>query len=364
MSICSENIQLADIDNELTRLRDIQKEKNQINANLFTLIIYAHNDDRIGDLRHIVQSIIEKFPCRVLMIEVGSDPAHDYVRVKVSNAVTTTGDITVACDQITIEVGVKQLQRVPFIILPHILPDLPVHLLWGEDPTMESEILPKLEKFATRLIYNSDCMRQLKPFSEKMLKEISTLPIEFMDMNWALIAGWRDVLNQVFDLPEHLQGLRNAQALHIFYNAQESQFTKHPEIQAVYLQAWLAACLGWKSVTQSYSKELLALVYNHSDRNITVQLHPKQNNKLPTGSILSVEISSIDGAQYLLTRDETNPKVIAHFSTLDTCEVPFTLPLPDPKRGFTFMKEIFYRPVSSHYKKMLEVLAVSDFKLH
>ena len=363
MSICSENIQMADIDKELTRLRDIQKEKNQINANLFTLITYAHDADRIGDLRHIVQSIIEKFPCRILMIEVGNDQESDYVRVKVSNAVTTTGDITVACDQITIEVGVKQLQRVPFIILPHILPDLPVHLLWGEDPTVENEILPKLEKFATRLIYNSDCMCQLKSFSETMLKEMNTLPIEFMDMNWALIAGWRDVLNQVFDLPEHLKGLRNAQTVHLFYSAQESQFTKHSEIQTVYLQAWLAACLCWKPVTQSYSKELLTLVYHASGREINVQLHPNQNSKLSTGSILSVEISSTDGAHYLLTRDEIRPKVIAHISTLDTCEVPFTLSLPDPKRGFTFMKEIFYRPVSSHYTKMLEVLATSDFKL-
>jgi glucose-6-phosphate dehydrogenase assembly protein OpcA len=346
------NIEIADIDSELSRLSEIQKEKNQITASLFTLIIYAHEEDRIRQLREIVQSIIEKFPCRIIFIAANRNKESNYLRAGVSNIVSEAGETLIACHQINIDVGFKQLHRVPFLILPHLIPDLPVHLLWGEDPTSDHEILPKLQKIATRLIINSDCSTDYKQFSQKILDSLGKLRLEIMDINWALISGWRDILFQTFSSSEHLLQLRKSKTILISYNCLENKLS----VQAIYLLAWLAAQLEWTFQSASRSDNLQKFVFDDAHHRIEFHLLPQKIPNLAPGSIFSVDINTQDDWHYLISRLPTQSKVVLHISSKEICELPFTLALPDPKRGLTFMKEIFYHKISEHYRHMLEVL--------
>lgn len=354
----SQQIQVPNIEEELNQIWDSNLAKDKIRANLFTLIIYAYDKRRQQFLNDIVEAILEKFPCRLIFIKGNEDPESDYLNVTVSTVTSSKKDTQalIACDQIVIEVGLKQLKRVPFLVLPHILPDLPVHLLWGQDPTTEHEIFPHLQQFASRIIFDSDWINDLQIFSEKILEIIKKEPIDVLDLNWAMIFGWIDVMNTIFHSKDDYIHLYHAKDLLITYNSKKTEYVHHPEIQAIYLQGWLASCLKWNFKNIQKYEDSTKLIYNNGEHDITVTLFPQQQAQSQSGSILSIDLSTTTDHYYLIARKLGQAKVIVHISSLDKCELPLTLPLPDTKQGIPFLKEIFYYGTSQHYCQMLQTL--------
>lgn len=225
----TEEIQIADIAKELSRQWEMQEAAHQVRASLFNLIFYS--DEENSYLKSFVETIVEKFPCRIILIQSNKEPSQNYVRVSVSSHVK--GNI--ACDQINIEVSQSQLKRVPFIIYPHLLSDLPIYFLWGKDPCEENLIFSELQKIAKKMIFHSqDLIAFSHNFSKKRNYEIS-------DVNWVSTRGWRAALASTFDNPEKLTHLRDAHLIHISYNKGNG----HSENQAIYLQAWIAGLLEW-----------------------------------------------------------------------------------------------------------------------
>jgi glucose-6-phosphate dehydrogenase assembly protein OpcA len=172
MTTTSPEIRLADIEKELNGLWETQKDKKLIKASLFNLIIYADVKEKSDFLDDMVKTILEKYPCRIIFISGNTDALKNSLRTSVANIIVGKGENAVACDRIHIDVSPQQLHRVPFIIFPLLIPDLPIYLLWGKDPTGEMDILPHLRPYASRLIFDSDSTYNLQDFSRKMLKEI------------------------------------------------------------------------------------------------------------------------------------------------------------------------------------------------
>lgn len=357
-----DDVQIADIAKELAKLHKAQAEKKEIRASLFTLIIYVHEEQRSRYLQDIVQNIIEKYPCRIIFIKADRNPSSNHLRVKVSSAQSSKGGTLIACDQITIEVAGKYMNRVPFLVIPHLLTDLPIHLLWGQDPTCENEILPTLEKLADRIIFDAECTKNLRQFACVILEMHKSLHIELLDINWALLSGWKDIVTQAFYLPEHLIELINSKEINITFNNEQSDWVHQPEMQSIYLQAWLAARLKWRFKSMSWMGEERLVTYTGPKGDIAIKILPSANPLLPPGGIISFEVSSYDGYHFNLQHDRDRAKVTVNCSSEVMCELPFTLPLADIKRGFAFMNEIFYARPSPHYIEVLELLNNIDWK--
>src|SRR5690348_8539575 len=131
----------AKIEPELIRIWEgLAKEK--MRACLFNLIVFNRLSDRTDYIRDIVQKVSEKYPCRVLFITQDPQSPHSYLKT----AVSVVGNGTIACDYIDIGFAGPEMQRVPFVLLPHIIPDLPVSLLWTEDPSHDHPLFEPLIK--------------------------------------------------------------------------------------------------------------------------------------------------------------------------------------------------------------------------
>jgi glucose-6-phosphate dehydrogenase assembly protein OpcA len=336
---------VANIEKELQRLFDEQKKKKQIKACLFNLIIYTHETRRTKYFQHTVNAIIEKFPCRILFIEADKEKSPKTLEVQVTSE--TTGSI--ACDQIAITVSPDMLSKVSYLVIPHLVPDLPIYLLWGQDPTAENELFPALQKFATRLIFDSECTADLQHFALEMLKHMSSFKLEFMDMHWALLSGWREAMAQTFDTPDRLDALKNARSIQITYNAKKTPYYTHTETQSIYLQGWLASALDWNFV----SKDGGQVNYDKT----TISLQPQEHPSLTSGTILGVDVIANDDLSFSMRVNEPGNKIIVHITHKDLCEMPFTLPLKNLERGLTFMQEIFFSSAGRHYRSMLEMIA-------
>ncbi len=336
--------------------REVKTEKNskknpyKQKASLFNFIIYTHEQRRIPFFQELADTVIRKFPCRIIFIKGNTFQGEDDFKTEIS--LKTAGPI--ACDYIEIQAGGAHLVQVPFYILPHLEPDLPIYLLWGQDPTSESEVLPRLVKFADRLIFDSECSDKIQTFSGEMLKSLKSFPCQILDMNWARLAGWRHVIASVMNSQDRIEMLANAKGLTITYNDHTSEAFAHTATQADYLQAWLATRLGWKYKSISQDKDATIVNYDET----SIRLLPRDIPAFTPGSIIGFSSSAEEGLQFNIERQEENPRqVTVNLSTNDKCWLPVTMPLLTRSKGASFIQQLLYAHPSHHYDEMLETIS-------
>jgi len=353
------DIQIPDIEKSLEKLCESPKDKKQIKACLFTLIIYAHEPRRIKYHQELIDNILDKFPCRIIFIQGENQPGK-HLHVDVANVTSGREGTMVVCDQITIKSSQSELARVPYIVVPHIVPDLPVYLLWSQTPFKEHIIFPALQPYASRIIFDSECSEDLHQFSEEMLHNLNMLKMDVMDINWALVSNWRDMLGQLFDTPSRLSVLQKCKSLRITYNDAKTEMSYHPAIRAIYLQGWLASRLKWNYCNTEKIDGMTIISFTTKEHPSIVALCAQTDDKLPPGAIIAIELDTIDGYTFYISRKQSLSQVVVHISSHEQCELPYTLPLPDVHQGMTFIKEIFYQKLSDHYCDMLKIISKMD----
>ena len=322
---------------------------------LFNLVIYTNEEKRTLYFQQLFSRIFEKFPCRVIFIQQTHSPAKEMIQ-KLQPSGEPIGD------QYLIKASPEQLSQVAFVLLPLLLPDLPIYLIWGQNPATDKVILPQLHKFATRLVYDSECDRNLQSFSQTMLEKIGDLSCDFMDIDWALISGWRDVISQIFDNQSRFEILQNCSSVDIKYNVLETSLLQRKATQAIYLQGWFAGQLKWRFQSLTRNKDNIKIRYLNGNNEVTVTLSAAERKSLAPGAILEVGFVSTNDRALSLTLDEKQSKVLVYLSTPEICELPFSLPLPNLQRGLAFMKEIFYHRADQHYLNMLKTVSEISWK--
>lgn len=318
-------------------------------ASLFNLIVYSPIEAKVPYFREVIQSIIERFPCRVFFIT--SSPSMKAVETHI----TTLSTGMIDCDQIEIKTPEGDTSNVIFYLLPQFIPDLPIYLMWGQDPTLDKELLPRLLPFAKRLIFDSECADEIGSLAHHILSHCSSFEHDILDMNWARSAGWRTLLKQIFDTEARVADLHHMKQISIHYNSYESSSMEHTAIQAEYLHTWIAACLKWEIKRRSQNK----IVYQASNHLAEVSLHPSPKPSLNPGKIMRMDMTTKTEHYYNIECLPPSPQqVVVKVSSNETCDLPYTLPILTRAKGFTFIQELIYAPCSSHYMDMLKVIDV------
>jgi glucose-6-phosphate dehydrogenase assembly protein OpcA len=334
------------VESELLRMWDgLAKEK--MRACLFNLIVFNRISARTDYFRDIVQKVSEKYPCRVLFIT--SDPSSHKPYLK--TAVSVVGNGNIACDYIDIGFSGLDSERVPFVLLPHIIPDLPVSLLWTEDPSKPHPLFAPLVKLAGRVIFDSESSDSLLAFSQKVLALRAETGIDTADLNWARTEGWRDLIASLFHSGDHLDQIKDVR---ITYNARQTEFFCHLKVQSLYLLSWMASRLGW--TFKKASKNLHFLFAKQA-----AEIQSSHWEKLGPGTVISIDIATQDGHLYQSTRIPTQyHHVTIQISSPEQCQLPYTYVLGRTATGQSLVKEIITKGTSVHYLEMLENLNQLD----
>lgn len=314
---------------------------HQIKGHLFNLIIYTHEKKRAEYFKEMIQGLIQKFPSRVIYICAEKNSKNEFLEIASDS------------EEVTISVSWNKLSEVSFSILPRLTADLPIYLVWGQDPTSESVLLPHLEKLADRLIFDTECAVDLQVFCKKMLQKIDTLNTEFMDISWAEISGWRDVITKVFHSDEKIRYLNQCEKIRIKYNQLDDPYLSHDAVQAIYLQGWISAQLGWKFQSIVEEDEIHKITYE----NKTVSLLAQERPSLPPGQIFEISFEDKNYLKTTLTFADKQSKVFVYVSSNDHCQVPYSLQMAPFQKGLTAMKEMFYFNPSTHYRNMLSTVS-------
>ncbi len=343
-----ENITPSEIGPELNALWETLHIQNKVKACLFNLILFTDEERRLPYFEKVLDNVIETFPCRIFFIEQCEE---EELQVSISAQTVGKGEMTLACDKISIRASKEELAHVPFLILPHLVSDLPIFLIWGQDPTKENALLFSLQKLACRVIVDSESSKNLKSFSKHMLKLLKDMPCDFIDMNWIRIGGWRTVFAQVFSNKENIKILEECQSVRIVYNGASSQLFHHSEMMATYFLGWLAAEFGWTKKAEAQKK-----IYQLGEREIQVEIVAEKTEHLPPGALLECTITAEEGVSVHFFRKGKEAKVYVSSANLQKCQVPHAYYLPTLKRGLSFIKEIFYAEPTDTYKEVLKAI--------
>lgn len=351
--MATEIIPPSEIQSELSRIWDALEGSNKIRASLFNLIFYTKKKQRAEYIRKISEKVLEKFPSRVIFIT--EDEEGDFLNTRVSVISTGAGDTDIACDFIQLDVAGSYTERVPFVILPHILPDLPIYVIWSEDPAKESPLLNQLKKLAHRLIFDSEATPDLAVFAKTLLLLEQDPHLDVADLNWARMESWRELLASTFYTKERLGILHETKKIQILYNDKTSLFLCHPQIQAIYLQGWLASQLSWKLQSIEEKKGTYTFKYTREKGEVEVTLYPEQNGSVKPGDILSLDLETESNAHFSFGRNLNLPSQVSmRFSTLESCDLPLTYLFAKDESGASLVKEICHKGTSKHFTALLE----------
>lgn len=343
----------SNIEPELIRIWEALAKENKIRASLFNLIVFTRFSPRTDYFRNIVQKVVEKFPCRTLFISHDPDSPQPYLKTAIS-VVSPSAEASIACDQIDIGVAGPDLQRVPFVILPHLIPDLPIYLLWAEDPSISHPLFPPLAKLATRIIFDSESADSLLAFAQTLLELKEKTGIDVADLNWARTEGWRDLISSTFDIGQRLALLKQISHLNIVYNARETEFFCHLKIQAMYLLAWVSSRLGWKFENATPSLQF-------KFKSAAARIQSDTWEKLGPGTVISVNLQTTDGHQFDAGRiPDAYHHVKIQFSSMEQCDLPYRFVLGQTATGQSLVNEICKKGTSVHYLDMLKELKTLD----
>ncbi len=358
MTVSSHIVSPSHIQEELDALWNAQENKNKIRASLFNIIFFTKKSPRDDYVRKISSKLIEKFPARIFFISLDPTSKENTLKTAVSVMSTEQGEYSITCDLIEMFAQGNGEQQVPFILLPHIIPDLPVFLVWEEDPALENPLCNELKGFATRIIFDSESTEDLCRFSKAVIKIQSSTNCEIADLNWARLETWRDLLSATFSTPEKIEQLQNTKSITITYNAQETPSFCHTKIQSIYLQAWLAGRMGWTADKKRSSLDLCRFFYETKGRGIEIELQGVKNAQLPPGMILRVELETSQEEHFSFIRDLQTPHQISLiYSTQSECTLPTKFLVSKGESGQSLVKEICHKGTSKHYEEVLHTIS-------
>ncbi|MDJ0652304.1 MAG: glucose-6-phosphate dehydrogenase assembly protein OpcA [Simkaniaceae bacterium] len=345
----------ADIETELEKIWDSLQGTNKMRACLFNLIIYAKKSQRLGYLNEMAQKIIQKFPCRIIFVTYDEACFSRELKTAVSVMTADKGDYEIACDLIEVEVCNREHPKVPFVILPHILPDLPIYLVHADDPTFDNPIAQKLEYLAHRIIFDSEVACDLPAYAKAVLSHSERCRADVADLNWARTEGWRQLFASVFKGKECLEDIKQTKKMQMHCTSRDIDSLSHTNVQAIYLQAWLSVQLGWtlKKVAKG-----LNFQYESECGLIDIELIPGKMHTISSRRILSIKISTNRDVEYNFRRKENYPHhVVIEKSSIELCTLPTNYVLDKDLSGQSLVKEICHKGTSTHYIKVLQLLA-------
>lgn len=353
MNTSTNQIAAAGFEDALAKLKEAQKPPRGF---LFNFVIFSKKDNFSNYLNPIIQEITTKFPCRLIYID--NLATNNGLNVELVAA----GTNKITAYEVHIKTSPDHLKQIPYLIFPLLVPDLPVYLLWESDPTADFQVLTKLLPYASRLIYDADStVDDLPGFCTRINHLIQSYPkCTFIDINWTLLSGWRQILRQIFDNAVCSELLSNNIGIEIYYNIKNTDWLFHPETQSLYLLEWLASNLNWQIKSAPIEKES---EYNFTcttqEDKFTASFYPQLYPNILPGSVVGINVNAKEENVFSIMPVPNAAKVVAHISSAESCELPFTLALPNLKPGFPYVKELFFNRTGEHYRKMLQTISQS-----
>jgi len=350
------------IESELQKIWESLRKEDTNKANLFTLIVYSERNKRLNFVRDTIQNLIEKFPCRIIFITYEPNSKESYLKTAVSILSPPGEQKEVACDSIDIGVGKDDIEKVRYVVLPLLIPDLPVHLLWCEDPCKETKLLFNLKELSSKIIFDSETSSNIFAFSKFVLKNFTCKEDCLVDLNWLKTEDTRDILSSEFYESEKLRILKNATSITLDVNQKDNPLIKKFLIQAYYLIFWIASRLDWSYKEKKIEGTTHHILFNKPELTVEVAINIDEKKAFSAGDILKIQINAKDNDKITFKRSEKHPETLkVESSNPKQCYLPHNFKFEKFELGHFLANEMITQSISNHFiKTLLKLSDVND----
>ncbi len=349
----------AKIESELQKIWESLSKEDTNKANLFTLIVYSERNNRLNFVRDTIQNLIEKFPCRIIFITYEPESKESYLKTAVSILSPPGDQKEVACDSIDIGVGKDDIEKVRYVVLPLLIPDLPVHLLWCEDPCKETKLLFHLKELASKIIFDSETSSDIFAFSKFVLKNFKCKENCLVDLNWLKTEDLRDILSSEFYESEKLKILENASSITLNVNQKDNPLIKKFLIQGYYLIFWIASRLDWSYKEKKTEGTTHLILFNKLKSSVQVVINIDEKKVFNSGDVLKIQVKAKENDEIVFERSEKQPEALkVDSSNPKQCYLPHNFKFEKFELGHFLANEMITQPISNHFIKTL--LKLSD----
>ncbi len=347
----------GEIEHELLESWSANGEVDKVRAALFNLLVYVPHLDRSSEVKAITKRVIRNFPSRVLFITHDKESRRSYLETEVAVDLIGEGPHRLSCDMIHIRYAGSEAEKVPFLILPHLLPDLPVYLLWLGGPREDDQLFEFLSPYLSRAIFDPYALDMLPLFSRYLLGLVNRFPRGVTDLQWAATEGWRQVIAGALNSQERLEQLAILKEGRFLY-ARDDRPERDPRIQASYLQAWIASQMKWRFTgLKALPDGALHLNYEGQGGPILIRLEPDPLRRGDPGAVVYFDAITYGRQRFEFSVDPTSQLACFRLWTPERCDLPHTLYLPHPTRDELLAREIFQQGTTKHYQQSLKLVS-------
>lgn len=326
----------------------------------FNLILYIKKGQYAYYQHKIISPLTTKFPSRIIFII--EDDYEEANKKNYLDICVQTMSSTNRCEIIFINVSGSLRERIPFLIYPNLISDLPIYLLWTLPISPNISLLKSISKLVSRIIFDANSFSDLREFFLNITSCFEYSSSCIADLSWTAISSWRKLLSNFFDSSETLQGISSAKKILITYisdNEKESPFSPH-KIQSLYLQAWLITSLNFQLESFQINNPFKITYINNNKTTTEVVLQPIIQNQFELGSIQSIKIfpSTCHGTYYF-QRVSSKEQISLDYSKIHNCK-RCTLPKKNfilgLQEGLEIVQEVFFPPSPAIFFKSFNFL--------
>ena len=352
----------SQIEQELEKLEETHKQNNQLRASLFNLIVYAHKGQKLPYFVDLADQIVKQFPCRILFIEENTESTEPYLKSSIAAKLVSEGDNpNIVCDKIYLETSKDNTEQIYHLVLQHVIIDLPIYLLWGQDPTLPHPLFNPLKHLANRLVFHSECSNNLQTLSKTLLDHVIRDHWEVADLNWVHLQDLREVIKATFNSKEAIQDLEAATEITLKFCGAESEYFCHNHFQVHYMHAWLAGQLNWQFLSYEDHQNEKRISYQNGSEQVKINiLEEKCSLQAQPGMVVYFQIKTRTKKSFVFSTSPDQDMIHIEILDEEKRNTPYNASVIKPKWALFLAKEICYNETSAHYINTLKVLAQID----
>jgi glucose-6-phosphate dehydrogenase assembly protein OpcA len=249
-------VAIGDLEKEISELwrsvaKDSENPEAVLRAAALTLVVYVDNAEAAEEVRSIAASLSEQNPCRVIILmaqpQAGPDGLRSWISAQCKCDAAVSNRKQIRGEQIVIRATGAAVPDLGSVVLPLTLSGLPVYFWWRAGRFAPPDYFDPILRIASHVLVDSarfenaeSDMAALAEFVRKRTKQLA-----FVDLNWARLTPWRELISQCFDNPRVRGYVQQLRSLRIEYEAQSVRRAAQ-EAQALLIAGWLASRLKWQ----------------------------------------------------------------------------------------------------------------------
>jgi glucose-6-phosphate dehydrogenase assembly protein OpcA len=221
---------------------------------LVNLVVVANDRAGAALATRTIERLTGIYPNRAIVATImAGEPTPDIPTldawVQAHCQLPAPGRPQVCGEQITIEARGEAAERIPGVVLPLLVPDVPVAIWLPHGEPARHPAVRKLADVADRVVVDSATFS----VPEQGLAAVAALldaDTAVSDVTWGRLTVWRELVAQFFDAPAMRRHLAEIERVQVAVPASGETLDRSP---ALLLLGWLASRLGWQHAEHSVS---------------------------------------------------------------------------------------------------------------